>query len=69
MGSFYNHILHTFHQLRQWATDGEALIDLQDLLEYGWEENSGDYITATTANAFAPRFLVKLITYNCKKYC
>ena len=39
--------------LRNWATAGEALIGVQDPLEYGWEENNVDYIPATTANAFA----------------
>ena len=33
MGSFYNHILHTFHQLRKPATAGEALIGVRDPLE------------------------------------
>ena len=69
MGSFYNHILCTFDQLRQGATAVEALIDVRNPLEYGWEENNGDYIPATTANAFAPSFLVELMSYNCKKYC
>ena len=69
MGSFYSHILRTLHQLRQWVTAGEALIDVRDALEYGWEENNGDYIPATTANAFAPSFLVELISCNYKKYC
>ena len=53
----------------QWATAGEALSDVRDPLEYGWEGNNGDYIPATTANAFAPSFLVNLISCNCKKYC
>ena len=69
MGSFYNHVLHILLQLRQWATAGKALIDVRDPLEYGWEENNGDYIPTTTTNAFATRFLVELKTFNCKKYC
>ena len=69
MASFYNHILRTFHQLRQWENFGQALIDMWDPLGYKWEENNGDYIPATTANAFTPRFLLELISCNCKKYC
>ena len=49
MGSFYNHVLQTFHQLRQWATTGIALTDVQDPLE-----NNGDYIPEATTNAFSP---------------
>ena len=66
MGSFYNHILCAFHQLRQWPTTGEALIDVRNPLAYGWKENCGDYILVTTANVFAPSFLVELISCNCK---
>ena len=62
MGSFYNQILITFLRPRQWTTAGEALIDVRPPLEYGCEENNGDYISATNANAFAPNFLVKLIS-------
>ena len=62
-------MLRTFHQLRQWTTAGEALIVVQDPLEYGWEENNGDYTQATTTNVFTPSFLVELISFNCKKYC
>ena len=69
MGSFYNHISHIFHQLRQCATTGEGLIDVRDPLEYGWEENNGNYIPAVTANAFTPKFLIELISCNSKKYC
>ena len=54
MGSFYNHVLQTFHQLRQWATTGIALTDVQDPLEYRAEENNGDYIPEATTNAFSP---------------
>ena len=67
IGSFYNHILRTFHQIRQWATSGGAVIDVRDPLEYGWEENNGNYIPAKTTNAFAPSFLVELISCNCMK--
>ena len=49
-------------------TIGEALIYVQDPLEYGWEENN-DYILATTANASAPTFLVELVSCNSKKCC
>ena len=69
MGSIYNHILCTFHQLRQWKTTCKALIDMTDPLEYGWEENNGDYIPATTTNAFTPSFLVGFMSCNCNKYC
>ena len=69
MGSFYNHISHIFHQLRQCATTDEGLIDVRDPLEYGWEENNGNYIPAVTANAFTPKFLIELISCNSKKYC
>ena len=69
MGSFYNDILRAFHQIRQWATSGEPLIDLRDPLEYGWEENNANYIPATTTNTFAPSFRVELISCNCMKYC
>ena len=65
--SFHNHILSSFHQLRQWATGVEALIDVRDPLEHRREENDSNYISATTANI--PSFLVKIIRYNCKEYC
>lgn len=68
ISSFYKHILRSFHQLRQLATAGEALIDVQHPLEYGRKEKNGDYIPTTTANAFTPSFLVELISFNCK-YC
>ena len=69
MGSFYDNILCIFRQPRQWATAGKALIDKQDPLEHGWEENNGNYIPAITANAFAHSFLVELIPCKYKKYC
>ena len=42
---------------------------MPDPLEYGWEENNGDYIPATTTNAFTPSFLVGFMSCNCNKYC
>ena len=54
MGSFYNHILHIFRQLRKWVTFGEARIGVRDPLEYGWEEDNVDYILAANVIAFAP---------------
>lgn len=67
--SFHNHILSSFHQLRQWATDVEALIDVRNPLEHRREENNCNYISATAVNKLVPSFLVKIIWYNCKEYC
>ena len=44
MGSIYNQILRTCHQLTQCETTGEALIDVLDPLECGWKENNGNDI-------------------------
>ena len=35
---FYNHILRTFHQLTQYATSGEALIDVRYPQKNEWEK-------------------------------
>ena len=69
MGSFSNHILCTFHQLRQCKTTVDALLDVRDPLEYGWGEKNDDYIPATTANTFISSFLVELISCSSKKCC
>ena len=69
-GSFRYHALRAFHQLRQWKTACESVIDVRDPLECGWEDSGdGKFVPSTTDSDFAPNTLIELVSCNCNKGC
>ena len=68
-GAFDQHLKRAFHQLRQYKTADNCLIDIRNPIVCGWECIDGDYIPTTTESAIAPDSVIELVSCNCTKGC
>ena len=66
-GSFRQHALRAFHQLRQYKTACEAFINILDPSEYGWIHIGEEFVPHTTDSEMAPNSVVQLVSCNCNK--